>query len=189
VVDTSRYSRHDLGQAIRARFSGAFTQGLKLTVLSFGYARGVPPEADLMFDMRFLRNPHWDPALRPLAGSDAAVKAYVEGDPAYRPAFAAITDLLAVLLPRYAAEGRAYLTIAFGCTGGRHRSVAVAEAAGLWLQIHGWSNSIVHRDRGLAGGTPNLAMEGGSADRMLSAGAKPDKSSTPPDGQMEKGAR
>jgi UPF0042 nucleotide-binding protein len=110
VVDTSRYSRHDLGQAIRARFSGAFTQGLKLTVLSFGYARGVPPEADLMFDMRFLRNPHWDPALRLLTGSDAAVQAYVEADSAYRPALAAIMDLVALLLPRYVRDKVAQTT-------------------------------------------------------------------------------
>lgn len=189
VIDTSRYTRHDLGQAVRARFSGTFTDGLKLTLLSFGYAEGVPADADLMFDMRFLRNPHWEPDLRPLSGTDPAVQAYVQQDPGYAPAFAAIMDLLALLLPRYAAEGRAYLTVAFGCTGGRHRSVAVAQAAGMWLEIHGWANSIVHRDRGLAEQHQNLAMGAESPDQMLSSRRLHRNDGQPPDGQVEKGAQ
>ncbi|NWM49641.1 RNase adaptor protein RapZ, partial [Escherichia coli] len=93
----------------------------------FGFARGLPRDADLVFDMRFLRNPHWDPELRPGTGKDPEVAAYIAADPAYPAAMAQIESLLLLLLPRYQAEGKAYVTIAFGCTGGRHRSVHVAE--------------------------------------------------------------
>ena len=95
--------------------------------MSFGFARGLPRNADLVFDMRFLRNPHWDETLRPGTGLDADVGAYVAADPAYEAAMAQIESLLLLLLPRYRAEGKSYVTIAFGCTGGRHRSVHVAE--------------------------------------------------------------
>jgi UPF0042 nucleotide-binding protein len=115
--------------------------------MSFGYARGIPRDADLVFDMRFLKNPHWVPELRPLTGLHPAVRAHVESDPAHAPAFSAIMGLLTLLLPGYAREGRAYVTVAFGCTGGRHRSVAVAEAAAEVLDAAGWVNAVVHRDR------------------------------------------
>ncbi len=147
VIDTTDYSVNDLRRAIAIRFQKASARPLTLTIMSFGYARGVPRDSDLVFDMRFLSNPHWVPELRPQTGLDAAVQAHVAGDPAYKPAFSAIMALLALLLPGYAGEGRAYVTVAFGCTGGRHRSVAVAEAAALWLESNGWSNAVVHRDR------------------------------------------
>lgn len=147
VIDSTDFSINDLRRAVASRFGASDAKALILTLVSFGYARGVPRDADLVFDMRFLKNPHWVPGLRPLTGSDAAVRQHVTDDPAFVPAFAAINDLLAVLLPRYVGEGRAYLTIAFGCTGGRHRSVAVAEAAGEALAADGWDNNVVHRDR------------------------------------------
>jgi RNase adapter protein RapZ len=166
VIDSTDYSSNDLRRAIATRFSAAQSRPITLTVMSFGYARGVPRDADLVFDMRFLRNPHWLPALRPQTGSDPAVAAYVREDPAYAPAFDAISSLLLQLLPGYGREGRAYVTVAFGCTGGRHRSVAVAEAAGDRLGAAGWQAAIVHRDRGEAADpgepAPDRRAEGGS---------------------------
>lgn len=147
VIDTTDYSTNDLRRAMTQRFEGALANPLTLTVMSFGYARGVPRDADLVFDMRFLRNPHWVAALRPLTGTDAPVTDYVVSDPAYRPAFDAIMGLLLLLLPGYGREGRSYVTVAFGCTGGRHRSVAVAEAAAARLGAAGWRAAVVHRDR------------------------------------------
>jgi UPF0042 nucleotide-binding protein len=148
LIDTTDFSPHDLRRAIALRFTGASQLPLTLTITSFGYSRGLPRDADLVFDMRFLRNPHWDPALRPLDGTDPVVRAHVEADPSWSQAFARIMALLLVLLPGYRREGRAYVMIAFGCTGGRHRSVAIAEAAGAALGEAGWANQVVHRDRG-----------------------------------------
>ncbi|QMW23427.1 RNase adapter RapZ [Sandaracinobacteroides saxicola] len=148
VIDTTDYSSNDLRRAIATRFAGGRDGALTLTLMSFGYARGVPRDADLVFDMRFLKNPHWVPALRLLTGTDPAVAAYVMADPAYAPAFEAISALLLQLLPGYGREDRAYVTVAFGCTGGRHRSVAVTEAAALRLAAAGWPATVVHRDRG-----------------------------------------
>ena len=150
VIDTTDFSTNDLRRAISARFGVAGHKALTLTLMSFGYSRGVPRDADLVFDMRFLKNPHWVPALRPLTGLDAAVSDHVKSDPAFAPAFETIVGLLTQLLPGYAKEGRAYLTVAFGCTGGRHWSVAVAEAAGVALAAAGWVNSVVHRDSAMA---------------------------------------
>jgi RNase adapter protein RapZ len=147
VIDTTDFSSNDLRQAISTRFGTPGSKQLTLTLMSFGYARGIPRDADLVFDMRFLKNPHWVPELRPLTGIEPAVRAHVESDPAYTGAFSAIMGLLTLLLPGYAREGRAYLTVAFGCTGGRHRSVAVATAAGELLSEKGWVNAVVHRDR------------------------------------------
>lgn len=154
VIDTTDFSSNDLRRAISTRFGAEGHKGLTLTLMSFGYARGVPRDADLVFDMRFLKNPHWVPDLRPLTGLDAAVSAHVQSDPAFRPAFEAIMGLLTLLLPGYAREGRAYLTVAFGCTGGRHRSVAVAEAAAAALDAAGWDNAVVHRDAAHGGPAP-----------------------------------
>jgi RNase adapter protein RapZ len=117
----------------------------------------------LMFDMRFLRNPHWDNELRPQTGLDAAVSEYIEADPAYADAVAKICDLILHLLPLYDAQGKAYVNIAFGCTGGRHRSVHVAEQFGKWLREAGFSPTVAHRNltsrpidalEGSAGGAP-----------------------------------
>ena len=147
VIDTSDYAARDLRRALAGRFARPGAEPLTLTIMSFGFARGLPRDADLVFDMRFLANPHWDPVLRPLTGDDAAVGAYVAADPAFAPAFERIADLLLLLLPRYGAEGKAYLTVAFGCTGGRHRSVFVAQAMADRLAAAGWAGSVVHRDK------------------------------------------
>jgi len=117
-----------------------------LTIMSFAYSRGDPPEANLLFDMRFLRNPHWQDDLRALSGLDAPVGAYIAGDEAYDDALARIEALLLALLPLYLADGKAFVRIAFGCTGGRHRSVHVAERVAGRLRVAGFSPSLDHRD-------------------------------------------
>jgi UPF0042 nucleotide-binding protein len=150
VVDTTDYSIHDLRRALLGRLGRGESPGTTLTILSFAYTRGVPRDADLVFDMRFLRNPHWDPVLRPLDGTDPEVAAFVAADARFTPAFQQIQALLRTLLPGYVEEGRAYVTIAFGCTGGRHRSVALAEKMGQALAQDGWTNLVQHRDRGHA---------------------------------------
>jgi UPF0042 nucleotide-binding protein len=114
-----------------------------------------------MFDLRYLRNPHWDAELRPLDGTDPRVAAHVMEDEAWAPTFAMMRDLVLELLPRYRREGRAYLTVAFGCTGGRHRSVAAALAMGAALDEAGWANRVVHRDRGAQ--VDEAALEAGQA--------------------------
>lgn len=146
VVDTSKLSAHDLQQAIRERFTSETSPHSTITVSSFGFSRGVPHNADLVFDLRFLRNPHWDSELRPMTGMDAAVAEYVSADPKYSEAMQKIRDLLRFLLPLYDAQGKAYINIAFGCTGGRHRSVHVAEIFGNWLREDGFVLTVAHRD-------------------------------------------
>jgi RNase adapter protein RapZ len=145
LIDTTDTSSNALQQLLRSRFALS-DGGATLSIMSFGFARGVPRNADLVLDMRFLRNPHWDPELRPMTGLDAAVAAYVAEDPAYDEALERIEGLLALLLPRYAAEGKSYVTIAFGCTGGKHRSVHVAEEISRRLRGKGFSPTMVHRD-------------------------------------------
>lgn len=157
LIDTTDTNINALQQELRTRFGGTSAEAPALTVMSFGFARGVPRNADLMFDMRFLRNPHWDPALKPLTGLDAAVGSYVATDPAYLEAMARIVDLLLLLLPRYEAEGKSYVTIAFGCTGGRHRSVHVAEYVAVQLREAGFSLRVGHRDLASA---PHDSLEG-----------------------------
>jgi UPF0042 nucleotide-binding protein len=156
LIDTTGLAANELAQQIRATFSG---EGLEptLSVMSFGYARGLPSNADLVFDMRFLRNPHWVDSLRPGTGKDADVAAYVAADPAYPQAMVEIESLLLLLLPRYEAEGKAYVTIAFGCTGGRHRSVHVAERIAARLREEGFSPTVTHRDLQTA---PQDSLEG-----------------------------
>jgi RNase adapter protein RapZ len=145
VIDTTRLSSSDLQTKIRDSFR---TSAGKMTVsiMSFGFSRGVPHNADMIFDMRFLRNPHWDAELRPKTGLDAEVAEYVAADPAYAESVSKISDLLLMLLPRYDAQGKAYVTIAFGCTGGRHRSVHVSEKIAQILREHGHNPSIDHRN-------------------------------------------
>ena len=139
LIDTTDLSSNQLAQQVRDTFSRDHQDGPTLSVMSFGFARGVPRNADLVFDMRFLRNPHWVPELRPGTGLDADVSAYVAADPAYEAAVSRIEDLLLLLLPRYRAEGKSYLTIAFGCTGGRHRSVHVTQRVAARLRDAGFS--------------------------------------------------
>ncbi|MCW6529469.1 RNase adapter RapZ [Sphingomonas sp. MMSM24] len=157
LIDTSRFNSHALAQQIRAAFSRGGLGETILSVVSFGFARGLPSDADLVFDMRFLRNPHWDPALRPGTGLDPDVAAYVASDPAYADAVGRIEELLLLLVPRYIAEGKSYVTIAFGCTGGRHRSVHVAERVAGRLRNAGFSPTVAHRDLAAA---PQDALEG-----------------------------
>ena len=137
---------NDLQQAIRQRFTQEAAAGLTVTITSFGFARGTPPLADLVFDMRFLDNPHWDKVLRPMTGQDAPVAEHIRQDPAWDEAFARIRDLILLLLPRYAAQGKPYVNIAFGCTGGRHRSVYTAEEMARALNAAGYSPALVHRN-------------------------------------------
>ena len=146
VIDTTEHSTNSLQQELRTRFGGSRAEAPTLTIMSFGYARGVPRNADLVFDMRFLRNPHWVPELKPLTGTDAAVGAHIAADPAYDEALRRIEELILLLLPRYAGEGKAYVTIAFGCTGGRHRSVHVAERIAQRLRDASFSPTVSHRD-------------------------------------------
>jgi UPF0042 nucleotide-binding protein len=119
---------------------------MTVTVSSFGFSRGMPPIADLVFDMRFLANPHWDDTLRPMTGKDAPVGDYIRQDEAFDTAYRQIHDLLLTLLPRYEAQGKTYVHIAFGCTGGRHRSVFMAEQISAALRDAGFSPTLLHRN-------------------------------------------
>jgi RNase adapter protein RapZ len=119
---------------------------MQLSIRSFGYKTGLPLDADLVFDCRFLPNPHWVEELRPLTGLDDEVAAYILGHEMADRFVTKLLDLLVELLPAYEAEGRSYLSIAIGCTGGRHRSVAIAETLGRLLGERGWSPRISHRD-------------------------------------------
>ena len=148
LIDTTHFSTNDLQLRIRELFAETAPKPMTVTVSSFGFARGMPPVADLVFDMRFLDNPHWDPELRPLTGIDRSVGAHIERDPAFAPAVAKIRELLIELLPRYAAQGKTYVNIAFGCTGGRHRSVFVAERIAEALREAGFSPTVLHRNLG-----------------------------------------
>lgn len=146
VMVTTDFSSNQLQQVVRERFAPLSTQDLTVTLSSFGFSRGMPPVADLVFDMRFLDNPHWDAELRPLTGQDAAVGEYIRRDPTYEEAFTRIRDLLLLLLPRYEAQGKAYVHVAFGCTGGRHRSVFIAEEMADALRAAGFSPTLLHRN-------------------------------------------
>jgi RNase adapter protein RapZ len=146
VIDTTSSTSNDLRLELRSRFEVDRGGEPILSVMSFGFARGLPRNADLVFDMRFLRNPHWDAQLRPMTGLDESVGLYVRADPAYAEAISRIADLLLLLLPRYKAEGKSYITVAFGCTGGRHRSVHVAESISSQLRGAGFSPTVSHRD-------------------------------------------
>ncbi|MFT4027925.1 MAG: RNase adapter RapZ [Novosphingobium sp.] len=148
VISTTAFTTNDLQQAVREQFAPESSAAMTVTVTSFGFARGMPPMADLVFDMRFLDNPHWEPELKPQTGQDPAVGEYIERDPAFAEAYAKIRDLLLLLLPRYRAQGKAYVTIAFGCTGGRHRSVFVAERIAAALRLAGFSPTLLHRNLG-----------------------------------------
>jgi UPF0042 nucleotide-binding protein len=171
IIDTTNYSSNDLQQEVRHRFGEAGQDEPVLNVLSFGFARGLPRNADLVFDMRYLRNPHWDAVLRPGTGLDADVSAYIMADPAYEATVAQIEALLLALLPRYRAEGKSYVTIAFGCTGGRHRSVHVAERVARALRAAGHAPTLTHRNLdsapqdGLEGRPPSTSPSTGDEQR------------------------
>ena len=151
TVDTTSLSPHHLKQILTGHFGLGRSVGTRISVMSFSFRRGLPREADLVFDVRFLKNPHYDRALKPLTGRDAAVAAFIATDPDYRPFVDNLKGLIGPLLPRFDAEGKSYLTIAVGCTGGKHRSVALAEELADWLRSAGRSVTLSHRDVGAAG--------------------------------------
>ena len=147
VIDTSDYNVHELRQRIEDEFrSGQPERPMLVTVRSFGFKHGPPRDVDLMFDVRFLPNPHWQPELRPLTGKDKTVHDYVFGNEDTITFVSKATDMLDFLVPRFMAEGKSYLSIGVGCTGGHHRSVAIAEELGRWFANKGVEVNVVHRD-------------------------------------------
>jgi UPF0042 nucleotide-binding protein len=160
VLDTSGMSPHELKAEMRARLSHDAAHGLSVSIQSFSYKRGAPREADMVIDCRFLRNPHWEAALRPLDGRDAAVDAHVAADPLFEPFFDRLAELAVMLLPAYKAEGKAYFGIGLGCTGGRHRSVAMAERLAKRLASEGWRVNVRHRELEKKAGGDGPAAKG-----------------------------
>jgi UPF0042 nucleotide-binding protein len=146
VIDTSTMTGADVRRVLAGHFTIEEGPALTATVMSFSFRKGLPREADLVFDVRFLRNPHYVPELRPLSGMDRDVARYIEEDPALDDVMGRLDELLLDLVPRYAAEGKTYLTIAIGCTGGQHRSVFVAERLADVLEGAGHAVTRRHRD-------------------------------------------
>ncbi|MEM7041588.1 MAG: RNase adapter RapZ [Pseudomonadota bacterium] len=166
VVDTSHLSPGELRQIIAGHFATGSSEDLVISVLSFSYRKGLPREADLVFDVRFLANPHYDARLRPMTGMDQPVQNYIDGDPKFRKLLQDLEDFLVPLLPAYQLEGKSYLTIAFGCTGGRHRSIATAELFAERLRQAGWPALVRHRD------TPEAKT---ASQEVSKAGRMPEK--------------
>ncbi len=146
LIDTSDLSPHDLRAELERRFGDETAAGLAVVVHSFSYKRGLPQGVDMMLDLRFLRNPYWTPDLRELDGRDDAVARFVTHDPLYPLFVERLAELLDLLLPAYREEGKAHFTLGLGCTGGQHRSVAVAEAVAKRLAGAGWRVSVRHRE-------------------------------------------
>jgi UPF0042 nucleotide-binding protein len=146
VVDTTAMSPGDFRQFLAGHLDTHRAGGMAIMVTSFAYRNGLPRAADLVFDVRFLRNPHYEPALRDRTGREPEVAAFVAADPDFQPFFDQITTTLRLLLPRFEQEGKRYLTVALGCTGGRHRSVMVAERLARWLRDEGSRITLLHRD-------------------------------------------
>jgi UPF0042 nucleotide-binding protein len=157
LIDTTEMSPHDLKAEIGKWFGRATPARLAVSLQSFSYKRGVPRGVDTIFDVRFLKNPYWSPALRDRDGRDPAVAAHIAEDPRFADFFHKLTDLILLLLPAHVAEGKSHLTIGFGCTGGQHRSVAVAEKLGNVLSEAGWVVALRHRElERRAQGAPGL---------------------------------
>ena len=146
TMDSSNLTLPEFQILVKKTLNLEKNKKLNVTVISFGFRNGLPPEADMIFDVRFLNNPHYDPKLQPLDGRESAIANFIEADPAFQLFFDNLTRLLNPLFPRYTAEGKSYLTIAFGCTGGKHRSVFVTEKFVHWLQKSDYSLSTRHRD-------------------------------------------
>ncbi|HVE91150.1 MAG TPA: RNase adapter RapZ [Actinomycetota bacterium] len=148
VIDTTGLSPHDLRRRIQSSFplTPAAGAGLQVTVMSFGFKYGPPTDADMVFDARFLPNPHWVPALRPLPGTDSRVRDYVMSHEDAKAYLARLEDLLEFVLPGFVREGKHYLTLAIGCTGGHHRSVVFAEQLARFVTDQGHPVSLLHRD-------------------------------------------
>jgi UPF0042 nucleotide-binding protein len=149
IIDTTDYTVHDLRQTIERQYAAEDTgRPMVITLLTFGYKFGIPYDLDLLFDLRFLPNPHFVPELRPLTGEDPGVREYVMAQPDSAEFLARLRGFIEYLLPRYRREGKSYLTIGFGCTGGRHRSVAVSLMIAAFLRKSGYDVIIKHRDKG-----------------------------------------
>ncbi|MEI4471423.1 RNase adapter RapZ [Frigidibacter sp. MR17.24] len=146
VIDTTELTVHELKAEVQRWFDQLGPARIGVSVQSFSYKRGVPRGLDIMFDCRFLRNPHWEPALRPLDGRDAAVADYVTDDPRFGDFFTKVLDLVELVLPAHLEEGKAHLTIGLGCTGGQHRSVTLTEKLAAALAQSGWQVSKRHRE-------------------------------------------
>jgi UPF0042 nucleotide-binding protein len=147
LLDTSVLIQADLKRLVQEHFSLEAQSGLAVTVISFAYRHGLPREADLVFDVRFLSNPHYRAELRAQTGRDAAVGNFIQRDPGFVPFFDGLTTMIGALMPRFEREGKSYLTIAVGCTGGQHRSVYIAERLAAWLGAQqGQRVTLVHRD-------------------------------------------
>jgi len=146
VIDTSQFNVHELRQFVNQRFRSESQRPLLVSLVSFGYKFGVPTDADLMFDVRFLPNPHFVPRLRRYTGRDSKVRRYIQSFPQTGEFLRRMEGLLTYLIPHYIEEGKSYLTIAFGCTGGRHRSVMMAEWMKKALARRGLATRVVHRD-------------------------------------------
>jgi RNase adapter protein RapZ len=146
VIDTTKFNVHELRQFIIDRFQKPGRRPLLVSVVSFGFRYGIPPDADLVFDVRFLPNPHFVPRLRPFSGKNPRVARYVRSFPQTGEFLRRIRSLLGYLIPHYIQEGKSYLTVAIGCTGGRHRSVVLAEVIRHDLQRKGYASKVVHRD-------------------------------------------
>lgn len=146
VIHTATLNVHELRSRVTELLGGSLDQGLRISVVSFGYRHGVPPESDLVFDVRFLPNPNYIPELKKHTGKHAPVARFVRSFPQTAEFFARLQEMLTFLIPHYVAEGKSYLTISFGCTGGHHRSVMMAEEIGKWLHRLGYGTRIHHRD-------------------------------------------
>jgi UPF0042 nucleotide-binding protein len=146
VIDTSNFTERDLRDFLTAQLGGDTREGLNISVMSFGYRRGLPANADLVFDVRFLPNPHYVPELKDLTGMDNAVVEFVESHRETGDFLRLMQELLGFLIPQYGVEGKTYLTLAFGCTGGQHRSVAIARRVAMMLGGLGYRVSLIHRD-------------------------------------------
>ena len=179
VIDTSDLPLAQLRQQIDGYFGLATEapggrQSLSISLISFAFPAGLPREAELVFDARFLRNPFYDTALRPRTGLDAAVAAYVAADPDYATFMARLTGMLDLLLPRFLQEGKKYATVAIGCTGGRHRSVTIVEHLASHLTEQGWRVTATHRELAREGLLPRQdAANASSADSETAAVSKP----------------
>lgn len=146
VIDTTDLNVHQLRERVADQFSEGTQRPMRVSVTSFGFKHGTPRDSDIMFDVRFLPNPHWVPELRPYRGTDEPVADYVLSTDDAREFLVRVEDLLDFLIPRFKAEGKSYLTIGIGCTGGHHRSVALAEEIGRWLATNDIDARVRHRD-------------------------------------------
>jgi UPF0042 nucleotide-binding protein len=148
VIDTSNLNVHQLGQRMQAAFEDPESEGLRVSIVSFGFKYGLPIDADMLADMRFLPNPYWVDELRPMSGLDEPVRDYVRRQPRSTEFLDQYESLLELLTDGFLSEDKSFLTVAMGCTGGRHRSVAMAEALGDRLRKHGVQTQVIHRDLG-----------------------------------------